>query len=767
MTRPASKPEPALRIQIAACSAVLLVPLLPALPSDCCLILAAVSGALMLPSPAWRPLAVFLLVFSACLKVYGLRLDERLDSSLAGSVQRIEGTVVSLPRRRDEMLEFRFSPAQRKILPETLLVRWFREWPDVAIGQRWLLELRVQPPWGVVNFHGSDRERWSFAEGIGARASVRNGTLVSPGPEALFPLQRVRFELNERIAQRVDDPLRRGVIKALATADRSGVGRAENEVLRATGTLHLLAISGLHIGLVAAGGMLIGRWALRLLPLSGRGLVYFHLPLLSAMLLAVCYALLANLGVSTVRALLMLLAVLTAMAASRSSSAWRVFLLALTLVVLSNPFAPLSSGFWFSFAAVLALLWAFQPRPAARSLLPGALTAQAAVFLVLLTVNAAWQGSATLLAYPANLVAIPWVSFTVVPPVLAGIALSPLSDTLSAAAWSLAGVSISLLFQFLHWLVESLPGQFALRSVSTVGLIGAFGGALLFLLPRGFPGRWLGLFLLLPLFLPPPQPTNHGALRVEALDVGQGTAVLVSTEKQLLLYDTGPGDGEGADRVASVIVPAIAALGQGRPEHVVISHSDLDHAGGLPSVRKRFPSSRVTGSFRDERPGVERCVRGWALRRDGFEFRALHPSPGLPYLKNNSSCVLAVRRGKTGLLLPGDIEAVIEERLVMEGLGVFPLMLAAHHGSAGSSAQVFIETVSPRAVIASAGLGNRFGFPRPEVRERLNRLGIPLWSTGECGGLSVTVASDGSLDAASARRQRQRIWRWPAASGCP
>jgi competence protein ComEC len=756
-----------MRVLVATCSAVLLVPLLPALPTHYLTFMAALAGVVLLSSRAWRPLAVFLLVFSACLAVYGLRLGERLDSSLAGSVQRIEGTVVSLPRRRDELLEFRFRPKARKDLPGAILVRWFRDGPEMAIGQRWLLELRLQPPWGVVNFHGADRERWFFAEGIGARGSVRNGALVAPAPEAKFPLQRIRAGLNERIAQRVEDPLRRGVIQALATADRSGVAQAENELLRSTGTLHLLAISGLHIGLVAAGGMLIGRRALHVLPLSGRGLAFFHLPLLAAMLMAACYALLANLGVSTVRALLMLLAVLTVMAASRSSGAWRVFLAALALVLLSNPFAPLSSGFWFSFAAVFALLWTFQPRPGVRSLLSGALTAQAAVFLVLLPVNAAWQGSATLLAYPANLVAIPWVSFTVVPPVLAGIALSPVSDVAGAATWSLAGFAVSGLFQFLSWLADTLPGTFPLRSLSIAGLVGAFCGALLLLLPRGFPGRWLGLFLLLPLVLPPRPSTESGSLRVEALDVGQGTAVLVSTENNLLLYDTGPGDGAGADRVASVIVPAIVELGQGAPERIVISHSDLDHAGGLPSVRKRYPLARISGSFSGDWSGVERCVRGLSWRRDGFEFRVLHPSRGLPYLKNNSSCVLAVRRGQAGLLLPGDIETAIEERLLMDGLGDFPLMLAAHHGSAGSSAQAFVETVSPQAVIASAGIGNRFGFPRPEVRGRLSRLGIPLWSTGECGGLSVTVAADGFLEAASARPQRPRIWRWPAAPGCP
>ncbi|MGD8346997.1 MAG: DUF4131 domain-containing protein, partial [Lysobacterales bacterium] len=187
MPRPAPDPLQAPRVLVATCAAVLLLPLLPALPPAYVTSVAALVGLVMLPSPAWRPVAVFLLVFSACSQVYGLRLAERLDSALAGSVQRIEGTVVSLPRRRDELLEFRFSAIGREDLPATILVRWFRDGPDMAIGQRWLLELRLQPPWGVVNFHGADRERWSFAEGIGARASVRSGARVTPGFEAGFP----------------------------------------------------------------------------------------------------------------------------------------------------------------------------------------------------------------------------------------------------------------------------------------------------------------------------------------------------------------------------------------------------------------------------------------------------------------------------------------------------------------------------------------------------------------------------------------------------
>jgi competence protein ComEC len=165
---------------------------------------------------------------------------------------------------------------------------------------------------------------------------------------------------------------------------------------------------------------------------------------------------------------------------------------------------------------------------------------------------------------------------------------------------------------------------------------------------------------------------------------------------------------------------------------------------------------------------MEDCRAPLAWAWQDTVLRVLHPSPGLPYRGNDSSCVLEVERGGRRILLSGDISATVEARLLRGGL-LLPseVLLVPHHGSLTSSSPGLIEAVRPRLAVATAGLGNRFGFPRAEVRRRYERAGVPFWSTGDCGALRIVLSGDGSLAATSARLRRPAIWRWPAAARCP
>ena len=743
--------------------------LLPNLPPGWLLALLLGSGAILACVARLRLAGLFMISAALCLFAYHLRIEDRLEPALAGSTSVVQGVVTSIPQNQGDLLRFRFRPDSsiHPELPGTLRISWYRDWPDVRAGQRWKLDLRLKPPWGVVNFHGPDRERWLFSEGIGAFGSVREGVLLENRSVPGFPVQKLRAELLLAIERQVDDARQKGVVQALATADRSGIAPEENDLLRVSGTAHLLAISGLHVGLAALGGMVVVRVLARLLPPIFRGRSLFHLVALGGAVTAVLYAMLANLGVSTVRALAMLIAALVVLGLARSINPFRAFVLALAVVLVSNPFAPLGSGFWFSFFAVLALMWVFQPRCSRFSWFETAVLAQSAVFLVLLPVNAAWLGGFSLAAFPANLVAIPWVSFLVVPPVLGGVAITAFSEPLAGGLWHLAGLSTDALLAFLQLLTALQAKLLPVRTLSPFLLGLAVAGALLLLLPRGVPARWTGLFLMLPLFLPAPSPAQPGGLRLDALDVGQGSAIAVSDERRTLLYDTGPGDGAGRDLVASAIVPLFSALGRSEPDLLFISHGDLDHTGGLLSARERFPGALLVGSVRDGQAGLRACRAGLNWQWDGLPLRVLHPAEGLPYLRNNSSCVLAVGNESVGVLLPGDIEGFVEKRLLLEGLGRFPVLMVPHHGSLSSSGEDFIDRVAPTVAIATAGLGNRFGFPREEVRNRYKARNSDIWSTGTCGGLRVEIDGQGRVTASSARRERRRIWRWPAAGECP
>jgi len=749
--------------------------LFTALPPPWALWLLTGCGLAALLTRPTRWLAAPLLACCWSLWHFQLRLDDRLEPALAGQVLPVSGVISSMPQPFDRYVSFLFEPSDsgpeprsRPGLPRTLLVRWYEDWPELSAGQSWRFELLLKPPWGPVNFQGPDRERWLFANGVGGVASVRSGRLeAEPGTNGAR-LAMLREAVFAQIGEHLAGGPSTGVVQALAVADRSGLSGEDRQLLALTGTSHLLAISGLHIGLAAAGGMLVTRGLGLVLPLPLLVHGFHRLVLVGGALAAAAYAALAGFGVPTVRSLTMLLVLLAAISARRAVHPARGWLLALATVLLIDPCAPLAAGFWFSFMAVAALLWLFVPRRGIRAGWRTPVLAQAAVILVMLPASALWFQGFSWVGFAANLVAIPVVSFAVVPLVLSGVAVLSLSGQAAGLLWSGAASVSGLLLGFLEQLA-AVQGRLTPLTAPTLpeSLVALLGGTLL-LLPRGFPVRWLGLFLLAPLFLPPAQRQDEGAMELEILDAGQGTAVLLRSAGRVLLYDSGPGDGAGHDMVRSVIAPALARSGDREPDRVIISHGDLDHAGGLASLRRHYPRAGYHANLSRPPADLEDCRVPLAWAWQDTMLRVLHPSPGLPYRGNDSSCVVEVERGGRRILLSGDISATVEARLLRDGL-LLPseVLLVPHHGSLTSSSPGLIAALRPRLAVATAGLGNRFGFPRAEVRQRYERAGVPFWSTGECGALRIVSRGDGSLAATSARLQRPAIWRWPAAAHCP
>jgi competence protein ComEC len=286
------------------------------------------------------------------------------------------------------------------------------------------------------------------------------------------------------------------------------------------------------------------------------------------------------------------------------------------------------------------------------------------------------------------------------------------------------------------------------------------------LLPRGVPQRWLGILLLSPMLVAPQRPAE-GEMQVDLLDVGQGTALLVNSRRHLLAYDSGPGDGKEFNLVNSVIRPAVRGSGHDAPDRIMVSHTDLDHSGGLQGLRETYPDTLVYASLKKASEGIEPCNDMLRWRSDGFTFQVLHPSPYLPYIGNDSSCVLRINGGKVTVLLTGDISAAVERRLLRDYPGKLTVLLAPHHGSKTGSSAAYLDGTTPAIAIAAAGLGNRFGFPHKEVRQRYRDAGVRLWSTDACGALRLQLTVEGEIQAFSARRLRPAPWRWPAGSYCP
>ena len=217
----------------------------------------------------------------------------------------------------------------------------------------------------------------------------------------------------------------------------------------------------------------------------------------------------------------------------------------------------------------------------------------------------------------------------------------------------------------------------------------------------------------------------------------------------------------------STVVPVLADSWPGAPNLAIVSHGDMDHAGGIHDLKAKFPDVPLLANLKDSVPQVTSCNEKWQWKWDGVDFRVLHPSRGLNYQGNDSSCVLSINLGSESILLTGDISEKVERRLTILGLRKHDILVAAHHGSKSSSGSDLIEGVEPQFALISSAFQNRFGFPHASVVERFRLYGIPLVDTSKCGAVRVTLEPGQTPVLETARRARKAIWHWPADGDCP
>jgi len=261
-----------------------------------------------------------------------------------------------------------------------------------------------------------------------------------------------------------------------------------------------------------------------------------------------------------------------------------------------------------------------------------------------------------------------------------------------------------------------------------------------------------------------PERLPAGCLRVTVLDVGQGQAIVVETRNTSLLYDTGPGWPGGRDAMSAIVLPYLRYRGIDALAATVVSHSDLDHAGGLDSLHAALPIGRLLAGEPIDKAGMNaadcHAVRPW--RRDGFRFAFL-TVPAAGHLDgNNRSCVLEIAHGADRVLLPGDIERPVEEALAAAGiLRPATLVTMPHHGSRTSSSTAFIDGTQPALAIASAAYGNRWGFPKPAIVRRWQSYGAVVHTTAATGAVVLTLCAGQEPIVHLERPARQRLWHSP------
>ncbi|QIL89265.1 DNA internalization-related competence protein ComEC/Rec2 [Microbulbifer sp. SH-1] len=736
-------------------------------------------------------------------------LAERLPLALHGKDHKVTLEIEGLPEASTAVANFgspgvvpgffdsRFrarvrDSERREFVGKRLLLRWYRVDPDTMAkmipGSRWSMTLRLKRPRGSINPHTFDYEAWLLEQGIYATGYVRER---GAAPEYLGVERGVGSlvsGLREHLRRQITAPdagdhalKQEELIRALLLGDTGGVDSATQDLLRRTGTAHLLAISGLHVGMVAGFFLLLGGLVSRVV-----GIFRPHNPLLVAgaagLAAAMAYTLVSGAPLSAQRALIMTTIAIVALVFRRRFGAGLAFVTALACVLLLQPLAPLNAGFWLSFVAVGALLLRFrgrssgedgetagQERPRIQVFRPlnylrTALQSQWAILVGLALPSILIFAGVSLSGLLLNLIAIPWVGFTILPLIFLA-ALTP--APLQLGLWRLADIQLGWLLDFLAVADSALPGWQSLPLPSHLILLLAPLSCGVLLLPRGLPGRALG-WALLPVLLVGLLPWTRPSepyLALTVLDVGQGLAVVAATERKTLVFDTGASSGSGWSAGRSIVAPFLLADGRQRLDALVVSHGDRDHAGGVPGVMSqlRVDTLIAPGTLASRWPGAATsspCVAGGRELWGELHIEWLWPrTSGLSGDENDHSCVALLTWRGVRILLAGDITSNVEAQLPARYPAFAPvdLLIAPHHGSRTSSSPALLDWARPARVVFSAGFRHHFGHPHPEVVARYRRLPAQQFNTADSGAVRFHWDGSGQLNIERARA-RGRFW---------
>ncbi|MCC2615341.1 DNA internalization-related competence protein ComEC/Rec2 [Aestuariibacter halophilus] len=676
-------------------------------------------------------------------------------NTLLRQITWIEGSVASLHTGNEAALEFHIERwSARQVYPaKRIRLYWMDTGQTPRQGSRWRCPVRLSGLKGTANRGGFHFQQWLLSHGFHAKGAVTGHCL---------PLA-ADISLRQQIADRLlAQSLRRpGWLLALMIGERSGFTDADWHVLQYTGLSHMVAISGLHLGLVAT---VIGscwyccyaalcRLRLRCVDTSD-GRVGRIWVMLSGCAL---YATVAGWSTPTLRAFVMLVIACLFLLRTQRLVPGRLLLWCLLVILLIQPLSVLSVSFWLSIVAVAVLIaqhWRFKrfyslPRP--WGVIVAALWMQAVLWLALMPLSAHHFGIVSAWSWPLNIVLVPLFACLLLPAILIALVLMVV-----VPGWASVMVAAldSMIARGVPWL-DQLIGYGGTAQWTGLPwwawLIWAAG--LVWLCVPGARWRFSVLCLCaLPLLsfrfsAPLPQ------WQVHVLDVGQGLAVAIETRQRAMLYDTGAAYPSGFALAQAVVQPALAHQGVASLDGIVISHFDNDHAGGLEWLREHFLHGPVLSS-RDV------CRRGMRLRWYQLTLQALWPPQQHHLTGNPSSCVLLIDDGQQRVLLTGDIDQAAEAQLIADypDFAGVDVLVAPHHGSSTSSSPAFIRWASAQHVIFSQGLANRWGFPRQQVVDRYVRAGSQLWATGQHGQITWTAGKPQADSMTSYRFHHYPFW---------
>lgn len=667
----------------------------------------------------------------------------RLPESLINKKIEITGQIVSIPNNNNLFSHFLFKIERPKM---TVRLNWYGEHTTLHVGDVWKFHVKLKPMHSLHNFNTFDTERTLVMEGIRATG------YVLPGQPAMClnrnswnrPIDHIRERLQLKIIDVVKNPFLSAFLIALCIGSRVDMSSSQWEIFQNTGTSHLIAVSGLHISLVSGAIYFLINLGYRQFTRASLRIPTPQVSTVGALLGAVLYSVLAGMSLPTQRALIMISAFLLGTLFHKNILPGRRWILAFSIMVFTQPYALYSASFWLSFMAVFSLCYGCLGREH-FSRWKQALYTQKMITICLLPITLFFFKKVSLITFVANLIAIPWIGFVILPCALVGSVLNLIGFAFSNTVFVITAALLSPLWLLLEHL-SRLPAILMYQPVlSYKVLLCSLAGVVILFAPPGWPLRWLGIFWILPLFFPETHKPLTGDFRMTLLDVGQGLSVVIETAKHTLVYDAGPKSAYGFDAGSQILIPYLRERGLKHIDRLIVSHGDNDHRGGSEALLRDFPVNSVLSSVPNlfSQTQAHACFYGQKWTWDGVDFAVLSPLRISDSKGNNRSCVVKIATREHSLLLTGDIEKSQEKWLVAhhKDLLMSSVLIAPHHGSRTSSTSNFVQAVRAQAVLFSVGYYNRYGLPNKHVLERYDHSRALIMSTSINGAIRINFTA--------------------------
>ena len=612
-----------------------------------------------------------------------------------------------------------------------------------------LIEARVRlkrhdTRWSQGGLPGSVR---FLSSSLDARASIRDFAVIKPA--STLSTATLRTNLSRAIEGATHSEISRRLLLALLLGRQDVLSQPDWDLLRRFSLTHVFVVSGLHVSLVAVWVAFVLSLPRRLFCLAGDrgGLLTAFVGVSVA---AIFYVTLTGSSLPAQRALWMTLLGFFARAILWRCDPASVLCVAAAVLIALNPWSALTPGFWLSI-----VLTGFILRELYRSN-PNGFWAWLRLNIVLALTSSVLSviffQQFSLAAVPANLVLVPLLTNLILPLGLFALILQGING-------DLAGFLISLCSEFLDVFLAGVSavdvhsGAWFMTSVWLhTGILLLFACAVLCTLLAAKARLLVSLVLLLTLSA---SSSGDARFRLEFADVGQATLVIARISDVVMIYDTGGVSWSGSVGFERDVLGRLKTLGIHEVDLLIVSHGDLDHAGGLSSLLSHFSVKTHLGF--NGKP----CRVGQEIALGKFLVVSMLSGTGHSALNTNAdSCVVRLAVHGRQIIMPGDIPTAIEMSLIADQQIKAPvdLLLAPHHGSNSSSSPSFIDALSPKAVFFTTKLDNQFGHPHPSVISRYQRRGSQLWDTGLFGGISVIVRPNSKLSIKPQRQTFSPYW---------